>query len=327
MRALICQHLSDGFSGVSVGEMDIPNPVPGSVLVRVEAAAANFPDLLMTQGGYQFKPDMPFVPGMEGAGVVEACGDGVQAFKPGDEVVFGCRHGAMAEYALVEQERLAAKPPSMGFAEAASYQVAYLTAYVGLFVRGNLQAGETLLVLGASGGVGMAAVDFGVQHGAQVIAIASTAEKQQALKQRGAHHSLLCSQADDLRDVVLQLAPAGADLVYDPVGGDWFDQACRCIAWNGRLLVIGFASGRIPSIPANIPLIKGFSIIGVRAGEYGRRNPEAGRKNAEQVYEWAAQGRCNIHICKKLPMNQALQSLVMLQQRQVIGKVVVMPWA
>ncbi len=327
MRAVIVDRLSEDFSGVRIDTLPIPEPGAGEVRIAVKAAAVNFPDVLMTQGGYQFKPDLPFVPGLECAGVVDAVGVGVSGYRPGDGVVAGMRFGAMADYACVPAEGLRPKPAAMDFGAAASYPAAYLTAYVALVRRGHLEPGETLLVHGAAGGVGLAAVDLGRLLGATVIATAGRDDKLAVVKQYGADHVINYTKPDGslggFREEVKALTGGrGADVIYDPVGGDVFDESLRCIAWGGRLLVIGFTSGRIPSVNANIPLIKGFSVVGVRAGEYGRRNPQKGAENVRKVDEWAAAGLIRPHVHRAFPLEQAIEAMRELTERRVVGKVV-----
>ena len=210
----------------------------------------------------------------------------------------------------------------MDFIKAAAYPAAYLTAYVALVIRGHLKAGETLLVHGSTGGVGMAAVDIGKLIGATVIATSASDEKLKVVKARGADHVLNVTRG--FREEVKALTDGrGADVIYDPVGGDVFDESVRCIAWNGRLLIIGFTSGRIPSVSVNMPLIKGFSVVGVRAGEYGRRDPEAGRTNIEAIDKLAAEGKIAPYVCATFPLERAVEAMNMLQNRQAVGKVVV----
>ena len=290
MKALVCNTVTDDFSGLSVQDVPVPVVGKGEVLVRVKAASVNFPDLLMSQGRYQMKPELPFTQGMECAGIVEAVGEGVSAFSPGDRVVGGNKTGAFAEFALLPASSLSLVPDNMGFAEAAAYPAAYLTAYVALVRRANLQPGETLLVHGASGGVGMAAVDVGKLLGATVIATSASDAKLDKVIAHGADYAINVAQG--FRDKVKTLTGGrGADVIFDPVGGDVFDESVRCIAFDGRLLVVGFTSGRIPEVKANMPLIKGFSVVGVRAGEYGRRFPERGKENMEAIWKWAAEGK------------------------------------
>ena len=279
MKALVCNTVTDDFSGLSVQDVPVPVVGEGEVLVRVKAASVNFPDLLMSQGRYQMKPELPFTQGMECAGIVETVGEGVSAFSPGDRVVGGNKTGAFAEFALLPASSLSLVPDNMGFAEAAAYPAAYLTAYVALVRRANLQPGETLLVHGASGGVGMAAVDVGKLLGATVIATSASDAKLDKVIAHGADYAINVAQG--FRDKVKTLTSGrGADVIFDPVGGDVFDESVRCIAFDGRLLVVGFTSGRIPEVKANMPLIKGFSVVGVRAGEYGR-NLEMGSRGQD----------------------------------------------
>jgi NADPH2:quinone reductase len=303
-------------------EVILPPPGEGELRLKLKACSINFPDILMVQGKYQFKPELPFAPGMEGAGIVDAVGAGVTKFRPGDRVVAGLRIGGFAEEVNIPAGNCRPIPAGMDFVKAAAYPAAYLTAYVGLVIRGNLKAGETLLVHGSTGGVGMAAVDMGKMLGATVIATSASDEKLKVVKARGADHVLNVTR--DFREEVKALTGGkGADVVYDPVGGDVFDESVRCIAWNGRLLVIGFTSGRIPTVSVNMPLIKGFSVVGVRAGEYGRRDPEAGRRNIEAIDRLAAEGKIDPYVCATFPLERAVDAMRMLQNREAVGKVVV----
>ncbi len=322
MRSMRVHELSEDISVLRMDEVTLPPPGPGEVRLRLKACSVNFPDILMVQGKYQFKPELPFAPGMEGAGVVAEVGPGVTSLKVGDAVVAGLRIGGFAEEAIASAEACRPIPKGMDFIHAAAYPAAYLTAYVALVIRGNLKAGETLLVHGSTGGVGMAAVDIGKLWGATVIATSASDEKLEAVKARGADHVLNVTKG--FREEVKALTGGrGADVVYDPVGGDVFDESVRCIAWNGRLLVIGFTSGRIPNISVNMPLIKGFSVIGVRAGEYGRRDPEAGRCNIEAVDRLAAEGKIVPYVCATFPLERAVDAMRLLQERKAVGKVVI----
>lgn len=324
MKALVCDTLTDDFSGLSVQDVPVPEVGEGGVLVRVKAASVNFPDLLMSQGQYQMKPELPFIQGMECAGIVEAVGIGVSEFSPGDRVVGGNKTGAFAEFALLPASSLSLVPDNMGFAEAAAYPAAYLTAYVALVRRANLQPGETLLVHGASGGVGMAAVDVGKLLGATVIATSASDAKLDKVIEHGADYAINVTQG--FRDKVKTLtAGRGADVIFDPVGGDVFDESVRCIAFDGRLLVVGFTSGRIPELKVNMPLIKGFSVVGVRAGEYGRRFPERGRENMAEIWKWAAEGKTQPRIHAELPLDQWREAYRLLTDREVVGKVIIRP--
>ena len=288
---LICDSLSDDLSGVKLKEVNIEEPGAKEVLIKVKAASLNFPDLLMTKGKYQHKPELPFGLGMEGAGIVQSIGHQVTKVKEGAEVTFSALgKGAFADFVCIGENQIQPKPKNLTFEEASAFQTAYLTAYVSLVRRGNLLKGENLLVHGATGGVGMAAIQMGKYLGANVIATGTSKEKLTYTLDWGADHYLLTHINDkvDFKDEVKALTNgAGADVIYDPVGGDVFDHSIRCINWGGRLLVVGFASGRIPSLPVNMPLIKGFSVIGVRAGEYGRKNPNKGRENLDHIYKMA----------------------------------------
>lgn len=322
MKAMRVHELSDDISVLRLEEVELPPPGEGEVRLCLKACSVNFPDILMVQGKYQFKPPLPFSPGMEGAGIVGEVGPGVDHLKPGDNVVAGLRIGGFAQEVNVPAAACRAMPNAMSFVKAAAYSAAYLTAYVGLVVRGQLKAGETALIHGATGGVGLAAVDVAKLLGATVIATSASDEKLKIVKARGADHVLNVTKG--FKDRVKDLTGGrGADVIYDPVGGDVFDESVRCIAWNGRFLVIGFASGRIADLPSNMALMKGFSLIGVRAGEYGRRDPEAGRANIEMVDGWAATGKIDPYICATFPLTQAVDAMRLLQERKAVGKVVI----
>lgn len=322
MRAMRVHELAEDISTIRMDEIDLPPPGEGEVRLQLKACSINFPDILMIQGKYQFKPPLPFSPGMEGAGIVTALGAGVSGLSVGDKVVAGLRIGGFAEEVNASASSCRLIPDGMSFVKAAAYPAAYLTAYVALVVRGHLKAGETLLVHGSSGGVGLAAVEVGKLVGATVIATSASDEKLKQVKARGADHVL--NVTEGFKDRVKELTDGrGADVIYDPVGGDVFDESVRCIAWNGRLLIIGFTSGRIPTVPVNMPLIKGFSVVGVRAGEFGRRDPEAGRQNIETIDRWAAEGKIDPHVCATFPLENAVDAMRLLQNRQAVGKVVI----
>jgi len=323
MAALVCEAISEDLSGVRFQEIDAPIAEPGEALVRVRAASVNFPDLLMCQGKYQFKPAPPFIPGIDFAGEVAALGEGVAGLSIGQAVMGGARLGGFAAFLAAPAAALDPVPHGWSFAEAAAYPAAALTAYVALVRRGRLTAGETLLVHGAAGGVGLAAVKLGRALGARVIACASSPDKRAFLQALGVEAALPSS---GFREAVLAMTDGvGAQVVFDPVGGDVFDESLRVTAFDGRLLVIGFASGRIGIVPSNIPLIKGFSIVGVRAGEYGRRFPERGRENRASILELAQDHRMRPHLHAVLPLAQGVEALKILQSRQAIGKVALEP--
>ncbi|MEH6910421.1 MAG: NADPH:quinone oxidoreductase family protein [Oceanicoccus sp.] len=322
MKALICSELSADLSKLHFENIELPDPQPGMVKVRMRAAAACFQDYLMAQGLYQLKPPLPFTPGVEGAGEVIAVGEGVNSVKIGDAVVAGMGFGAYAEEAIVAARNVRIKPDCLSFNEGAAYMSAYITAYVALYRRAQLQPGETLLVHGAAGGIGLAACDLGKMFGATVIATASSEEKREVLKARGVDHVL--DVGEGFRDEVKTLTNGhGADVIYDPVGGDVFNESCRCIAFDGRLLVMGFTSGEHVKIATNYALIKGFSVMGVRAGEYGRRFPGRGLENIAWVDRMASTGKIKPYIGATFPLDQVHEAINMVCQRKAIGKVIV----
>lgn len=325
MRALVVEALAPDFGGCAVREVPTPSPGPGEVLVRVRAASVNFPDLLMTRGEYQLKPPLPFTPGLDLAGEVVALGEGVTALAVGDAVVGGARLGGFAEYAVLSADALKPKPARLSFAEAAAYGAAYLTAYVALVRRARLEPGEWVLVHGAAGGVGLAAVDLAKALGARVIATSASDEKLARIQALYAPDAVV-NVTGGFRDRVKEITGGhGADVIYDPVGGDVFDESVRCVAFDGRLLVIGFTSGRIPTVSVNMPLIKGFSVMGVRAGEYGRQFPDKGRENAEAVWAMADEGRIRPHVHAELPLDRWREAFDLLAERKVVGKAVIVP--
>ena len=322
-KAVVVTSLTNNLSSIEITEFKRRSLKPNELRIEVQAASVNFPDLLMTEGLYQYKPETPFILGMESSGIVIEVGDDVKSFKIDDKVIVGGKTGSFAEEIVATEDLIRIKPDSLNWEQAASFTVAYLTAYVALVCRGNIESGESLLVHGAAGGVGLAAVDLGMHYGAKVIATSASLSKREFLSSYGAHHVLPDS---GFKDKVKELTPSnGADIIYDPVGGDVFDESVRCIAWNGRLLVIGFTSGRIPSIGVNMPLIKGFSIVGVRGGEYGRRDPEMGKKNLEEIDKLASEGKLNPHIHKTYSLDNTVDALNELRNRTVIGKVCIKP--
>lgn len=327
-RAWICSELCNDFSGLRLETRDARPCATGEVRVQVRAAALNFPDLLMAQGKYQHRPPLPFVAGMECAGevveVVEADADRPWP-RVGDAVCYSAHAGAFTEELLAPAASLHPVPQGFDMAEGASYGVAALTAWVALVRRGELQRGQTLLVHGASGGTGLAAVQLGLHLGAIVIATGSSAQKLQAARAAGAAHTLVVAPgAKGLSDAVKALTGGrGADVVFDPVGGDLFDASTHCTAWGGRLLVVGFASGRIASVPSNLPLIKGFAVVGVRAGEYGRRDPQRGAQNRQAVQALAAQGLFRPHIGARFAFEQLPQAYRAMAERRAAGKIII----
>lgn len=321
MKALVCRAYGSNLSTLALEDVSLPAPGDHEVRIRMRAASVNFPDLLMTEGKYQFKPEPPYVVGGEMAGDVVATGAAVTRFRPGDRVLGGGLTGAFAEECMRPEAALRAIPEGADYASAAAFTAAYLTAYVALVRRAAIAPGEWLLVHGAAGGVGLAAVDLGKLLGAKVIATASSAAKREFLKSYGAEHVL---PSQGFREAVKEITGGeGADVIYDPVGGDVFDESARCIAFDGRLLVIGFTSGRIPTISVNMPLIKGYSVVGVRAGEYGRKFPEKGRENIAAIDRLLSEKKIRPHVGARFPLDRAVDAMRTLMDRTIIGKAVI----
>jgi NADPH2:quinone reductase len=321
MKAVLCKAYGPPESLV-VEDMPTPTPGKGQVRVGVHACGVNFPDTLIIQGSYQFKPPLPFSPGGEVAGVVQALGDGVTGFKVGDRVIAATTWGGYAEEVLAEAGRLIPMPDAMGFETAAAFTLTYGTSHHALKDRAQLQPGETLLVLGAAGGVGLAAVELGKAMGARVIAAASSEEKLALCTAHGAD-ATINYQTEDLRARIKALTDGrGIDVVYDPVGGDLSEPALRSMAWNGRFLVVGFAAGRIPSLPLNLPLLKGCAIVGVFWGAFTRNEPARNAANLQELLQWWQQGRLKPHVSAVYPLARAVDALNDLVQRRVQGKAV-----
>lgn len=322
MRAVLCKELGPPESLV-VEDVPTPDIQPGQVLVKVGACGVNFPDTLIIQGKYQHKPDLPFSPGGEIAGEVIDVAADVSNVKKGDRVIALCGHGGFAEEIAIEADRLVHIPDQMDYVTASAFLLTYGTSYHGLKQRANLQAGETLLVLGAAGGVGLAAVELGKAMGAKVIAAASTADKLALAKEHGADELINYSE-EDLKDRTKELTGGkGVDVVYDPVGADLFEPAVRATGWNGRILVVGFAGGYIPKLPVNLTLLKGSSVVGVFWGEFTRRQPEDSAQNNKELLEMYVQGKVKPHISQTFPLEKAADALYTLQNRQAKGKLVV----
>lgn len=322
MKAIICQTF--GKPETLVLE-EVPSPIPGAgeVKVRIHACGVNFADTLIIQGLYQVKPPLPFIPGMEIAGEVTEIGEGVRHLKPGDRVMAITSIGGFAEEVVVPAGLVLPIPEPMRWQDAAAFAIAYGTSHLALDHRANLKAGEILLVHGAAGGVGLTAVEIGKQMGATVIAAASTSEKLEVARQHGADH-LINYRAENFVERVKAITNGkGADVIYDPVGGDVFDQSLRCIAWEGRLLVIGFASGRIPQVPANLALVKNCSIIGVYWGNYSQKDPATLLQSLQTLLNWYNKGQIKPHIAYEFPLAQTAEALNILLNRQAVGKVVV----
>jgi NADPH:quinone reductase len=321
MKALLCHTfgLPD-----TLQLLDVPPPTagPGQVVIGVRACSANFPDTLMIQDRYQFKPPLPFAPGGEVAGVILSVGDGV-ALKPGDRVIALCGWGGFAEQVAVDARRCVPMPPGLDFVAGASLLYNYGTSYHALKDRAHLQPGETLLVLGAAGGVGLAAVELGKQLGARVIAAASSATKLAACQAKGAD-DLINYAEENLRDRIKELTNGrGVDVVYDPVGDQYAEPALRSLAWGGRYLVVGFAGGEIPKVPLNLALLKGSAIVGVFWGSFTEKEPAKSRQNLAELAQWYLAGKISPHIYHSYPLEHAAQALWDLMERRVIGKAVV----
>jgi len=306
-----------------VEELESPVAGPGEVVLSMKAASVNFPDVLIIQNKYQVKPPLPFSPGSELAGIVKSVGDGVTAFRPGDAVMAITGYGAFAEEVKADAARLLPIPAGMNFASAAAFGLTYATSEHALCDRGALKAGETLLVLGAAGGVGIAAIEIGKVLGARVIACASTDEKLAVCREHGADETINYA-TEDLRERLKSLTGGkGPDVVYDPVGGAYTELALRSIAWRGRLLVVGFAAGDIPKIPLNLTLLKGCSIVGIFWGEFTRREPQRFLEAMAKLGRWFGEGKLKPHISATFPLERAADALTLMAERKVKGKVVV----
>jgi NADPH:quinone reductase-like Zn-dependent oxidoreductase len=320
MRAILCKELGPANTLV-IDDIPSPEPGKGQVKVRVKAAGLNFPDTLIIEGKYQIKPELPFSPGGEMAGEVLAVGDGVQRFKAGQRVMGLTGYGAFAEEILVPENQLIPVPDGMNDHTAAAFSMVYGTSYHALKQRATIHPGDTLLVLGASGGVGLAAVELGKAMGATVIAAASSAEKLEVAKEAGAD-DLINYADEDLKDALKQRYPKGVDVIYDPVGDRFTEAAIRNMAWNGRLLIVGFAAGDIPKIPANLALLKGCSIIGVFWGAFTQKEPQTNIQNIMELMQLFNQGKINPRISQVFPFEEYEQALAALTSRTAKGKVV-----
>jgi NADPH2:quinone reductase len=326
MKAVLCK--AWGAPDTLVVE-DVPAPKAGKgqVVVVVKAAGVNFPDVLIVQGKYQVKPDLPFSPGAEVSGTVKEIGEGVTHVKPGDTVVAFPGVGGFAEEVVVDASRVAPVPKQLDPKVGAAVTLTYGTSYHALKDCAQLKPGETLLVLGAAGGVGLAAVELGKLMGARVIAAASSARKLEVAKQAGADEGI-DYEKEDLREAVKRLTDGkGVDVVYDPVGDRFAEPALRSLAWHGRYLVVGFAAGEIPKIPLNLALLMERSIVGVFWGEFTRRNPKANAANMREVMQWILEGKLKPLVSAAYPLERATDALVAMMNRQVLGKVVLVTGA
>ena len=322
MRAALCKSL-DGPNGIAVEELPDPVPGPGEVRVRIRAAALNFLDTLITRGKYQFKPELPFSPAAEIAGEIDMLGLGVEGLAVGQRVCASFGWGGAREFAIVRPEQLIPIPDQVSDETAAGITITYGTAMHALKERGRLKPGETVAVLGAAGGAGLAAVQIAKRLGAVVIAVASSPEKLQVCREHGADLLLNYTTTDlkqGLRDLT---AGRGVDVVYDCVGGDYSEPALRALAWMGRFLVVGFAAGSIPRIPLNLLLLKSCDVVGVFWGEASRRDPLGARRNIEAVLNWVAAGELRPHTHAALPLAETAEAIRMLDRREATGKVVI----
>lgn len=322
MKAVLCKKYGPP-EELAVEEVPPLEAGKGQVVVRVKAAGVNFPDTLIIQGKYQFKPEPPFSPGGEVAGIVKETGEGVTGVKAGDRVIAFSTWGGFAEELAVEAERIVPMPDGMDFVPASAFILTYGTSYHALKDRAQIRPGETLLVLGASGGVGLAAIQLGKSMGARVIAAASSDAKLQVCKENGADEFINYG-SEDLRARIKAITQGrGVDVIYDPVGGPYSEPALRDMAWNGRYLVVGFAAGDIPKIPLNLALLKGCSIVGVFWGEHARREPEHHRTNMAMLLNWCAEGKIRPHVHHTWPLEETAQAIRALADRKVKGKAIV----
>jgi NADPH2:quinone reductase len=322
MKAVVCKQFGPPESLV-LEELPSPRPGPGEVVISVKAASVNFPDVLIIQNKYQFKPPLPFSPGSELAGVVKEVGAEVREFRPGDRVMAFTTYGAFAEEMKTEATRLIPLAKPMDFVTGAAFLLTYGTSDHALRDRGALREGETLLVLGAAGGVGLAAIEIGKALGARVVACASSEDKLAVCRSHGAD-STINYAAEDLRERVKALTDGrGVDVVYDAVGGPYSEPAFRSLAWRGRHLVVGFAAGEIPKLPLNLALLKGASLVGVFWGDFARREPRAFAQSIAQLGRWYAEGKLRPHVSQTLPLEQAPRAIQLLASRQAKGKVVI----
>ena len=321
MQAWFCEN-PVGVEALQWQERPTPEPGPGQVRVRIEAASLNFPDLLIVQNKYQFKPPLPFVPGAEFAGVIEALGEGVEGLKVGQAVACLAGTGGFASHTLAPALLCMPLPPGFPAVDAAAFIMTYATSHHALIDRGQLKAGETVLVLGAAGGVGTAAIQIAKAAGARVIAAASSDDKCALCRAIGADETINYSQGN-LREAIKALTQGrGPDVVYDPVGGELAEPAFRAMAWRGRYLVIGFAGGPIPSLPLNLPLLKGASIVGVFWGDFAKREPQANAAMMEELVRWYIQGKVKPVIDSTLPMSELKAAYARMGSRAVKGKLV-----
>lgn len=320
MKAILCKSYGPP-ENLVMEQIDDPVPGDNEAVVEVYAASLNFPDTLQIQGKYQFQPPMPFTPGSEVGGVIKALGPGIDDLSVGDRVMATPGIGGLAEQVLCKRDALRRIPDNMDFKTAAGFAMVYTTSYYALKQRARLQPGETLLVLGASGGVGLAAVELGKLMGARVIAAASSDEKLDFVRQFNPDATINYGDGELKEKVKALTDERGADVIYDPVGGDLFDQSCRCINWNGRLLVVGFTSGRIPEYKANLALLKGSSMVGVFLGRFRKEEPEEYEKNFQELLDMVSAGKLHPVVTQTFPAEKYVEAFNVFTQRRVMGKV------
>jgi NADPH2:quinone reductase len=321
MRALVCRRWG-GIDELSLDEAPVPEPAAGEVLIRVKATAVNYADSIMVAGRYQTKPDLPFSPGLETAGVVAASGPGVSGFAPGDRVMAILAYGGLAEYAVAPAAETWVMPDGMSFAEAGAFPVAYISSHVAIRWQGRLEAGETLLVLGAAGGVGLTAVEIGKAMGARVIAAASTPEKLAVAAAHGADATIDYAKEPLTERVMALTGGKGADVCFDPVGGALFDAALSSLGWGGRILLIGFVAG-IPQIPANRLLVKHRASLGSSLRYFRWHAPDKLARSVDELFRWYREGRLKPCITHRLPLERSIEAMRLLTERKAHGKVVV----
>ncbi len=320
MRAIFCNAF-DGVRALTFGEAPEPSPRPDEVLVEVHAASVSYMDYLMACGGYQMRPQLPYIPGTDAAGIVVAVGDDVDRFRPGDRVACEGWHGAFAERMAAKDSKTALLPDSVDFIAGSTLLHMYLTAYYALVIRAQVEPGETVLVTGAAGGVGMACVEMARLLNARVIAAVGSPAKADVVRDRGAE--VIDYSTEDVRDRVKALTGGeGVDVCVDNVGGKLFATLARLMRWNGRLLPVGFTSGEVPSIPMNLPLLKNYSIVGIFSGAWTERCPDEAARAAEVIMQWAGEGKLKPHIDRVLPLERAAEAMSAIADRSVIGRAV-----
>lgn len=325
MRAVMCHAWGD-VESLKIEDVAPPAPARGQVLIDVKATAVNYADAIMVAGRYQTKPPLPFSPGLETAGVVAACGDGVTRFTPGDRVMAILAYGGLAEMAVADEAETFAMPERMPFDEAGAFPIAYISSHVAIRWQGRLEPGETLLVLGAAGGVGLTAVEIGKALGARVIAGTSTAEKLAVARERGADATVNYA-TENLTERVLALTDGkGADVCFDPVGGDLFDAALSALGWGGRILLVGFVGG-VPQIPANRLLVKHRAALGSSLRYFRWHAPDKLQRSVDELLRWYAEGKLRPLISRRLPLERSVEAIRLLTDRKAHGKIVVLPEA